>query len=262
MVAEVSEVEPEPARRFHRRPPAAAPPRSCRLPVRREPHDLVLVAVLREPQVLGQRLVEDAERVREVDAPVESHVGTRADAPRRAREVAEPVDRDERPPPERRDEERRRLMREMVLDVLDPALRTRTRAPPLPPARPRARSILRALRSRSRTSAELGPARERVGDLPPEVGARIAIDRDDVEVAERETGLAQAPRDRCSTGKPAQCLMRRNRSSSTAATRRPSTTRRGGGVRVVGVETEDVHLDRRSRMRRERMTSARTRWKV
>src|SRR5581483_11822632 len=37
-----------------------------RLPVRREPHDLVFVAVMREAEVLRERLVEDPERMREV----------------------------------------------------------------------------------------------------------------------------------------------------------------------------------------------------
>ena len=37
-----------------------------RLAVRREPHDLVFVAVVRKTEVLSQTLVEDAERMGEV----------------------------------------------------------------------------------------------------------------------------------------------------------------------------------------------------
>jgi hypothetical protein len=64
--------------------------------VRRQPHDLVLVAVVREAQVLRERQVEQAERVREEHAV--THVERRAPSvpDRRADEVAKPVDRADR----------------------------------------------------------------------------------------------------------------------------------------------------------------------
>ena len=79
-------------------------------------HHLVLVAIGREPQVLGDREVEEAERVGEVDAiePVERCPA--ADGPRGADEVAEAVDGADGRLLEGRDEKRAGEMRRMMLD--------------------------------------------------------------------------------------------------------------------------------------------------
>src|ERR1022692_1307549 len=58
------------------------------LAVRREAHHLVLIAIVREAEILGQRLVEEPKRMREVDAPLYREFVTAADAPGRAGEVA------------------------------------------------------------------------------------------------------------------------------------------------------------------------------
>ena len=93
MVAKIGEIElvgpvrPEPhdlAHGVHERRPA----------VGREAHDLVLVTVMREAEILGQRLIENAERMREVNLPIQGKGRSLAGAPRGTGEVAETVDRD------------------------------------------------------------------------------------------------------------------------------------------------------------------------
>ena len=87
-----------------------------RLPVGGEAHHLVLVAVLREAEVLRDGRVEDAEGVGERNLPADLEVVTLPDAPHRAHHVAEPVDREHGRPFERRDVERGADVREVVLD--------------------------------------------------------------------------------------------------------------------------------------------------
>ena len=93
--------------------------REARLAVGRQAHHLVFVAVLREAEELRERGVEQAERVRELDAAADVDVVAAADAPHDAAEVAEPVDRDDRRFVERRGEERAGQMGAMVLDEMD-----------------------------------------------------------------------------------------------------------------------------------------------
>src|SRR6476661_4175173 len=57
-----------------------------------EPHDLVLVAIVRKAQILGQRLVKYAKRMRKPYAPVHGNGRTLAPTPGCACEVAEPID--------------------------------------------------------------------------------------------------------------------------------------------------------------------------
>ena len=87
--------------------------------VGREAHDLELVAVLHEPEVLRHRQVHNPQRVRKERAIDDLDLGAPADRPRRADEVAEAVDRADGRVLERRDEERAREMRRMVLDPVD-----------------------------------------------------------------------------------------------------------------------------------------------
>src|SRR4051794_8975138 len=64
-----------------------------RLAVGREPHDLVLVAVMREAEKLRHRLVENAERMREIHPAVYVHVTAPANAPGGAGEIPKAIDR-------------------------------------------------------------------------------------------------------------------------------------------------------------------------
>ncbi len=91
----------------------------ARRAVRREAHHLALVAVLREAEPLGDRGVEDPERVREQDALEHAERGSAALREHRRGEVAEAVDGQDRGVLERRDEERARDVRLVVLDVVE-----------------------------------------------------------------------------------------------------------------------------------------------
>ena len=90
----------------------------CRLAVGREPHDLVLVAVMGKAEVLGERLVEDAERVRKEDTPLNPDVGALPHAPGGAAEISKTVDGDDDGLLEWRDVEGGGEMGEMVLDMV------------------------------------------------------------------------------------------------------------------------------------------------
>src|ERR1044071_5745078 len=87
-----------------------------RLSVRREAHDFVLVAVMRKAQILGQRLIEDAERMRKKDLAVDGKRWSGACAPRAAGEIPEAVHRDDGRLAKGRDVKRRGQMRHVVFD--------------------------------------------------------------------------------------------------------------------------------------------------
>ena len=71
-----------------------------------------------KPEVLGDRGVEDAHRVRELDPVLDLHLVAAAHAPHGADEVAEAVDREQRRLVEWRHEEAARHVRLMVLDAV------------------------------------------------------------------------------------------------------------------------------------------------
>src|SRR5262249_33233596 len=93
-------------------------------PIGRQAHDLVFVAVMRKSQVLRQRLVKDAERMREMDPALDPGVAATPDAPGGAGEVAKPVDRDDRGFLERRQMKGRRQMGQMMLDLVKPGAKS------------------------------------------------------------------------------------------------------------------------------------------
>ena len=96
----------------------------CRLPIGRQAHDLVLVTVVGEAQILGQRLVEDPKRMREIHPPVDGDGFSPADTPCSAGEVADTIDRDHHSLFERRHMEGRRKMGKMMLDPMHFATET------------------------------------------------------------------------------------------------------------------------------------------
>ena len=63
------------------------------LAVRRQPHDFVFISVVRKSEILGHRLVENAERMRKIYAAVGRDVGPRRDAPSCTREITETINR-------------------------------------------------------------------------------------------------------------------------------------------------------------------------
>ncbi len=115
LVAEVLEPQAESLLRV-RANDLAEQVEELRLPVRRQPHHLVLVAVSVEPQVLGDGGVEKAQRMRKRHLAVHVDAVPAAGAPHAAGEVAQPVQRKQRRLLERRDEEARREVGAMVLD--------------------------------------------------------------------------------------------------------------------------------------------------
>src|SRR5438876_11761210 len=88
------------------------------LPIGRQAHDLVLVAVMRKTEVLRQRLIEDAERMCEIHLSFDGHRAPATQPPGRACEVTEAVHRDGGGFVERRNERCRSEVREMVVKVM------------------------------------------------------------------------------------------------------------------------------------------------
>src|SRR5215831_7832192 len=61
--------------------------------VGRQPHNLILVSVMRKPEILGEGLVKDAERVGKIHSALDRDISSLTDTPCRAGEVAEAIDR-------------------------------------------------------------------------------------------------------------------------------------------------------------------------
>ena len=126
-----------------------------RLAIRRKPHHLVFVAIMGKAEILRQRLVEDAERMRKIHAAVlPRDRSPLPDAPSRTGEIAEAVDRNDHGLLERRHVKGRGQMREVMLDSVErsaealawKALASRSGIP----------ARLRRLRKRARTSPGSG----------------------------------------------------------------------------------------------------------
>ena len=103
-----------------------------RLAVRREPHDFVLVAIMRKAQILRERLIEDAKRMRKKHASIDGDVGAPADPPGSAGEIAEAIDRDNDRLIEWRNVKGRGQMREMMFDPMHLAMKSLAREGSLP----------------------------------------------------------------------------------------------------------------------------------
>jgi len=63
------------------------------LAIRSQAHDLVLVAIMAKPQMLGQALIEDAQRMGKKDAVRDGQACAAAHAPGGGGEIARTVDR-------------------------------------------------------------------------------------------------------------------------------------------------------------------------
>ena len=90
-----------------------------RLPVRGESHHLVLVAVLVEPEVLGEAQVEPSEGVGEVDLALDAQTRSLADTPHGRDHVPDPVEGEHRRPVERGRIERAPEMGEVVFHEVE-----------------------------------------------------------------------------------------------------------------------------------------------
>ena len=112
---------------------------------------------------------------------------------------------------------------------------------------------------------------QHIGELAPAIGAIVAVDRDVLDVAQRDAGLGQAVADRFA-GEAAPVLDAPEALFLDGGDQGAVLHQAGGGIGVVGVQPKDVGHQgafagiRRSRSRRsrcmERMRSAVTRWAV
>ena len=210
----------------------------ARLAVGGEAHDLALVAPRAEAQVLRDRRVGHAQRVRVEHAREDLHVGPAAVGEHRAGEVPEAVDREDRRLLEGRDEERAGEMGAVVLDVVE--LRAQL-----------GRRDAERLAQRGAGVGELGDVakarddevevahRQRAAQLGREVGARVARDRDVVELVRRDARVGEAPRGRerreaRGVLDAAQALLLHARDQLAV------DDEHCGGVPVIRVETQDL----------------------
>ena len=210
----------------------------CRLAIGREAHDLVFVAVMRKAQILRQRLIEDAERMREIHASVDGDGLASADPPRSAGEVAEAVDRDDDGFGERRNMEGRGKMREMMLDPVHLAMKALSREA-------RCQQLLDAP-ARSpvpepvENEREVGTVGRHIGQLPEQIGPAVLIDGDVPHIGEPDARFAQTIGDRLRREAgpmldAAESLLLRRRNEHAVA------HERGRGIAVECVEAENDH---------------------
>src|SRR3972149_3742707 len=80
-----------------------------------ESHHLVFIAVVRESQVLGHRLIKNSQGMRKIDFALDVYPRATPDAPGSAREIPKAVHGDGKRFVKRRDQEGRGEMRKMVL---------------------------------------------------------------------------------------------------------------------------------------------------
>src|SRR5438034_3890023 len=95
----------------------------CRLAIRRKSHDLVFVTVVWKAEILRQRLIEDAERMREIHASIDGNGLAPSHPPRCAAEIAEAIDREDDGFGKRRNMECRGKMCKVVLDPVHLAMK-------------------------------------------------------------------------------------------------------------------------------------------
>ena len=213
--------------------------RIARLAVRREPHHLEFVAVVGESEVLRDREIEQPQGMREEDAAVDRQRRTGHASPGRADEVAESVDRADSGLVERRRERCAREVRRVMLDEPRPRpdarqierqrFRNRVRQPA------QAREVPRARRDRAVRAMANQEQR-----LAPEMGARVARDRKDVDVRGREPAHRQT-RSHRAMWKAGDVL---DAAVALLLDRRDELTvfqQRRRHVAVIRVQSEDVH---------------------
>src|SRR5689334_8186966 len=91
----------------------------ARLAIRCQAHHLVFVSVMREPEVLGQRFIEDAQGMGEVDFVVNPDLTSGTATPCRARKVAKAIDRNDRRLGERGSQKCRTEMSQVMFDEMN-----------------------------------------------------------------------------------------------------------------------------------------------
>jgi len=241
----------------------------ARLAIRRETHHLVFVAVVRKADELRHRLVEHAERMGKVDAAVDGDRTALAQPPGGGGKIAEAIDRNRHGLVVRRHQEGRGQVAEMVLDGMHGAAEFLLRQ--VPPQVAGDVGAIAALAQAIQHVARADARGQHIGKLAPAVGAIVAVDRDMLDVAQRDAGFGQAVADRFA-GEAAPMLDAAEALFLDGGDQGAILHQAGGRVGVISVQPQDVsHQDaltglRRSRSRRsrcmERIRSAVTRWAV
>ena len=233
----------------------------ARLAIGRQPHHLVLVAIVREADELRHRLVEHAQRMREVDAAVDRQPAALTQPPGGRGKVAETVDRYGDGLVVGRDQEGRGKMAEMMLDTMDGAGKRLVGQALAQVARDV--GALAALAQAGQHVARADARRQHIGELAPAIGAVVAVHRDMLDVGQADAGLVQAIADRLAR-EAAPVLDAPEAFFLDGGDQRAVLDQAGRGVGVVGVQSEDPgHLSRSRRSRcMDRMRSAVIRWAV
>ena len=215
-----------------------------RRPVRREAHHLVLVAVIGKAEILGQSLIEDAERVREIYPTLDRDVAFPTDTPCRAGEITETVDRDDSRFLERRNVKGRRQMREMVLDIVDRAAKAVSGE-----CLGEELGNLLPLTSVSETAeheADFRRTGRQICDLAHAVGAAVLVDRHMFDIGKAQPGFTQAVGNGL-RGKPGPMLDPAKALLLGGCHQSAVPHQRGRGIAVKGIETQDDQLGFRKR---------------
>ena len=165
------------------------------LPVRREPHDLVLAGIHPEPEVVGERRVEEAERVREVDLPLDREFRSPADTHRSGGPLPHPVHGQDHRLRERRGVEGARRVRLVVFGEQEsfvPVHRGR-RGGESPPQQVFLEQFLLDPYRRCEGEGAEAPGRERQGGLeqPLELQEGFVVEDHPIDFVERRPGLCQ-----------------------------------------------------------------------
>ena len=145
---------------------------------------------MRKAEILRERLIEDAERMREIDPAMSRDFASRRRPPGRAREIAESIDRNNGRLIEGADVECRGKMRQMMLYLWNSArtvwpgkaCSSRTGSP----------ARARRLRIRLSTKVDVGALGQEIADLAHEVGATVLIERDVLHIRKLNACLSQA----------------------------------------------------------------------
>ncbi len=238
VVAEAAQVKLEAAVRQHAHQFAHLR-QVARLAVGRQAHDLVLVAEVREAEELGDDAVEDAKRMREVDATVDADGIAAAEAPGAGGEVAEAVDRQADRLVEIGGEEGGGEVGAVVLDVMDLGAQRLPRkgAGDRLLDRGGAADVGEALEDEGRA----GPALQDVEGAAPAVDARVAVDGEVVDVGEAQAGILQAPAHGLG-GQAGPVLDAAEALLFSRGDELAVLHQGGGGVAMIGVQSEDNHV--------------------
>ncbi len=209
----------------------------ARLAIRGEAHHLVFVAIVREADELRHRLVEHAERVREVDAAIDGEFAALTQSPGGGGEIDDAVDRHRHRLVVGRHQKGRGEMAEMMLDGMDAAaeLLAGQLAREISRDVGAVAAMAQALQHIGRTDAR----GQHIGELAPAISPVVAVHRDMRHIAERDAGFGEAIADRFA-GEAAPMLdapkaLLLDGSDEIAVLHEASSS-----VGVIGVKAEDV----------------------